>query len=228
MPFQSVFLMSRGIFISFEGSEGCGKSTQIERLHRRLVDLGQRCSLTREPGGTLLGESIRHLLKFAPEGENMVSEAELLLFAASRAQLVREVLRPGLDSGTHFLADRFLDSTVVYQGIGRGLSLETIDLINRLAVGDCLPDITFVLDMDAKLALDRARDQTQADLFQDQVDRMESEQLTFYENVRQGYLDLANRESGRFVVIDASLPIPAIETLIWTTLTERYDGFSLC
>lgn len=218
--------MSRGIFISFEGSEGCGKSTQIKRLHEQLVDRGQSCSLTREPGGTPLSESIRHLLKFAPEGENMVPESELLLFAASRAQLVREVLIPWLDGGTHILADRFLDSTVVYQGIGRGLDMDVIQSVNALAVGDCLPDLTILLDMDAKTALDRAREQTQADLFQEQVDRMESEKLSFYEKVRDGYLQLAEQQKDRFVVIDASETVDSINAQIWSHLHSRFDGFS--
>ena len=190
-----------------------------------MTEAGAKCTLTREPGGTPLGESIRHLLKFAPEGENMVAEAELLLFAASRAQLVREMLVPSLEKGVHVLADRFLDSTVVYQGIARGLELDAVRQINAVAVGATLPDVTFVLDMDAQLALERARIQSQADLFQEQADRMESEQLTFYENVRQGYLDLAREEADRIVVIDASQPIDAIAAEIWTTLTQRYDGF---
>ncbi len=218
--------MSRGLFISFEGSEGCGKSTQIQLLHNQIVDNGFPCSLTREPGGTPLSESIRHLLKFAPEGENMVPEAELLLFAASRAQLVREVLIPWLESGTHILADRFLDSTVVYQGIGRGLDMDLIRSINSLAVGECMPDLTILLDMDAKTALDRARQQTQADLFQDQVDRMEKEQLSFYERVRNGYLKLANEQKERFVVIDASNSVDSINSEIWQHINSRFDGFS--
>ena len=212
--------MKLGRFISFEGSEGCGKSTQINRLQARLTASGHQVEFTREPGGTPLGESIRHLLKFAPEGEGMHPEAELLLFTASRAQLVRESLLPKLENGVHILADRFLDSSVVSQGIARGLDVETVRAINHFAVGPCLPDITFVLDMDAQTAHERALAESE------QRDRMESEALDFYETVRQGYLTLAKQETDRLVVIDASQTIDEIEAEIWNTLTNRFDGFS--
>ena len=210
--------MDQGIFVSFEGSEGCGKSTQIARLRQRFAAAGRRCELTREPGGTDLGESIRHLLKHAPEGQNMTPEAELLLFAASRAQLVRERIQPWLRDGIHVIADRFLDSTVVYQGVARGLDLDAVRRINAFAVGDCLPSLTFVLDMDAGAAFERAAARGEP------RDRMESEQLTFYESVRQGYLDLARQEPERFVILDAAASIEAIAEQIETTLTDRYNG----
>lgn len=212
-------MADQGFFISFEGSEGCGKSTQIQRLRQLIERAGRRCEITREPGGTELGEVIRHLLKHAPEGRNMTPESELLLFAASRAQLVREKIRHWLKSGVFVIADRFLDSTVVYQGIARGLDLDAVRRINAFAVGSCLPDLTFVLDLDVEVAFERA------DARGEPRDRMESEALTFYENVRRGYLDLAREEPDRFVVLDAAESVETVAAQIESTLTNRYDGF---
>ena len=141
--------MQRGKFISFEGSEGCGKSTQIRRFVEWLRSLGYEVLVTREPGGTPAGEKIRHLLQHDPDGERLTPESELLLFAASRAQLVREVILPALDRGAWVVADRFLDSTTIYQGVGRGLDREAVACINAFAVGSALPDLTFLLDLDA-------------------------------------------------------------------------------
>src|SRR5579862_3248972 len=140
--------MQKGLFITFEGSEGCGKSTQIQRLFQRLESMGLSVILTREPGGTPIGEEIRHLLQFSDVGHAMKPEAELLLFTASRAQLVREVIQPALETGKTVIADRFLDSTTVYQGVARRIPPETVAAVNRFAVGDCMPDMTFVLDLD--------------------------------------------------------------------------------
>ena len=147
--------MPRGLFISFEGSEGCGKSTQIQRLAARLTRLEKTLLLTREPGGTEIGEHLRELLQHSPAGHAMCAETELLLFTASRAQLVREKILPALAGGTIVVADRFLDSTTVYQGVARRLDPGQVRAINRFAVGDCLPDLTFILDLDPALA--RAR-----------------------------------------------------------------------
>ncbi len=211
----------RGIFISFEGSEGCGKSTQIEFLRARFEKLGRGVLVTREPGGTAIGEKVRHLLQYDTENANMCAETELLLFTASRAQLVREKLEPALAAGTHVIADRFLDSTDVYQGIARPLEFDDVFRVNRFAVGTCLPDVTFLLDMDAAEGRRRAAKETEAEGVED---RMEQQPEDFYENVRQGYLDRAAAEPDRFVMIDATLSIEEIETGIWNTLTERYDG----
>src|SRR6266550_9628152 len=128
--------MSKGLFISFEGTEGCGKSTQIKLLAERLAALGHRVHTLREPGGTPIGEEIRHTLKHSPQNQAMTAEAELLLMNASRAQLVREVIRPALAAGEVVLCDRFYDSTTAYQGHGRGLNLETVRRIIDFAVGD--------------------------------------------------------------------------------------------
>jgi dTMP kinase len=206
-------MSTRGRFISFEGSEGCGKSTQLARLRARLEAEGKDVLLTREPGGTPAGERIRDLLQHDPEGEGLTPEAELLLFAASRAQLVREVILPALDAGTWVLADRFLDSTTVYQGVGRGLDLAAVSAINGFAVGDCLPDTTILLDLSVAEGRARigARDGGAAD-------RMEREPDSFFEKVRAGYLELAAANPERFAVLDASATVDDLEVEITKAL----------
>jgi dTMP kinase len=206
----------RGIFITFEGSEGCGKSTQIRRLRARLEAEGATVLVTREPGGTALGEKIRHLLQHDEDGDGMCPETELLLFTASRAQLVREVIEPALAAGTQVLADRFLDSTTVYQGIARPLAYDSVVGINRFAVGACLPDVTFLLDMDSEAG--RARAKAREGL----RDRMEEEPAEFYETVRRGYLRLAEEEPKRIRVLDADVAPEALAERIWTTLTDLF------
>src|SRR5437773_4848107 len=145
-------MMPRLPFITFEGSEGCGKTTQLQRLAAHLQRLEVPSMVTREPGGTPIGETIRELLQFAPHNSTMTAETELLLFAASRSQLVREVIRPALERGMCVIADRFFDSTTVYQGAARKLDRQMIERLNTFAVGDCLPDVTFVLNVDAVTA----------------------------------------------------------------------------
>src|SRR3954465_7096690 len=147
--------MARGAFITFEGSEGCGKSTQVKRLSARLEQAGVPTLVTREPGGTAIGEKIRDLLQFAPESFAMMPETEVLLFEASRAQLVRETIQPALEQGTVVLCDRFFDSTTVYQGVARKLPPEIIETLNKFAVGNTQPDLTFILNIDVETA--RAR-----------------------------------------------------------------------
>ncbi len=210
--------MQRGKFISFEGSEGCGKSTQIKLLVSALEGQGHSVLVTREPGGTVVGEKIRELLQFTPEAENMTDESELLLFAASRAQLVREVIEPALDNGQWVIADRFLDSTTVYQGVGRGLGIETVGAINSFAVGETLPDLTILLDMDAADGHARAV----ASRGEDQPDRIEDQPLEFFQSVRQGYLDLAQKEPERIVIVDARKTIEEVEQSIRGIFEERF------
>src|SRR4051794_29801593 len=147
--------VSRALFITFEGSEGCGKSTQVQRLAARLNREARDFLLTREPGGTAIGEKIRDLLQFAPEGVAMRPETEVLLFEASRSQLVREIIEPALERGTLVISDRFFDSTTVYQGAARRLDPATVEKLNAFAVGNCRPDMTFVLEVDVETA--RAR-----------------------------------------------------------------------
>ncbi len=148
--------MPRLPFITFEGSEGCGKSTQVGLLASRLTNANVPLLVTREPGGTAIGERIRHLLQFVPESVAMTPETELLLFEASRSQLVREVIQPALDRGAVVISDRFADSTTVYQGVARRLNHEVVGRLNAFAVGKCWPDLTFLLDIDVKTARARA------------------------------------------------------------------------
>lgn len=190
-----------GFFISFEGSEGCGKSTQIRKLTEALDRAGYEALLVREPGGTAIGEEIRRLLKTPPGTESMRDEAELLLFAASRAQLVREVILPALAAGQVVISDRFLDSTTVYQGVARRIPAETVSQINHFAAGARLPDVTFLLDMDARTALARAHARRTPE---SSPDRLEEEPEIFYETVRRGYLRQAAIDADRFRVIDAA------------------------
>src|SRR3954471_23566971 len=147
--------MSRGTFITFEGSEGCGKSTQALRLAARLEQQGIRTLVTREPGGTAIGEKIRDLLQFAPERFAMTPETEMLLCEASRAQLVRETIAPALEQGTIVIYDRFFDSTTVYQGVARKLPPDIVETLNAFAIGDARPDVTIVLDVDVETARQR-------------------------------------------------------------------------
>ena len=207
--------MSAGFLLSFEGSEGCGKSTQIALLRTRLEAAGRSVVVLREPGGTELGESIRHLLQHAKEGAAMTPETELLLFAASRAQLVREKIRPLLEAGTFVILDRFLDSTTVYQGIARGLPLESVRAINHFAIGGTLPQLTLVLDMDSSSARQRIQ-QTGREL-----DRIESQPQSFFDKVRQGYLDVAAAEPQRIQVIDAGDSPEAVHEAVWERVSAR-------
>ena len=207
--------MSAGFLLSFEGSEGCGKSTQIALLRTRLEAAGRPVVVLREPGGTEIGESIRHLLQHAKEGAAMTSETELLLFAASRAQLVREKIRPLLEAGTFVILDRFLDSTTVYQGIARGLPLESVRAINHFAIGGTLPQLTLVLDMDSATAWQRIHQSGR------ELDRMESQPQSFFEKVRQGYLEVAQAEPARVKIIDASATPEAVHDCIWQIITAQ-------
>jgi dTMP kinase len=209
--------MSRLPFITFEGSEGSGKSTQADRLAARLQRCGVPYILTREPGGTPIGESIRELLQFAPHNSNMTPETELLLFEASRSQVVREVIKPALERGVCMIADRFFDSTTVYQGAARKLDRETIERLNSFAVGDCVPDITFVLDIDAASAESRMRHAPR------KTDRMEQQPAEFYERVREAYRELATHERNRIVLINGSRDPDKIEREIWEKLCSRFS-----
>jgi dTMP kinase len=204
--------MQRGLFITFEGSEGCGKSTQISRLAERLKKSGVPLLLTREPGGTPVGEEIRHLLQFSKSNSAMKPETELLLFTASRAQIVRELIEPALAGGKTVIADRFMDSTTVYQGVARKIDAGTVRLINQFAVGSCRPDLTFVLDLDGGIARERLLKRPNPAGVKD---RMEQEPDAFYEQVRAGYLRLAASEPERIRVIDAAGSIEEIEAAIW-------------
>lgn len=207
---------TRGFLITFEGSEGSGKSTQISRIADRFENAGYEVVVTREPGGTSIGEEIRHILMHAPESANMMPETELLLFAASRAQLVREVILPAVNAGKIVLCDRFMDSTTVYQGIARKIQSEPVRMINTFAVGDMMPDVTVVIDLDAETGLARVKHRAN-----DLPDRMEQENIEFYEKVRTGYLMLAKAMPERFIVVDGDMKREELEEKIWKELRKR-------
>ena len=211
--------MPRLPFVTFEGSEGCGKSTQVQRLATRLKKLQIPFLITREPGGTPIGETIRELLQFAPHNSSMRPETELLLFEASRSQLVRETIKPALKRGFCVITDRFFDSTTVYQSAARRLDREIVERLNAFVVGDCVPDITFVLDIDAGTARSRMQEPRR-------TDRMERQPAEFYERVREAYRELAARELNRVVLLDGSRNADGIEKEIWETVSSRFPGFA--
>lgn len=175
--------------------------------------------VTREPGGTEIGEAIRHTLQHAKAGEMMCPETEILLFAASRAQLVREVIRPALESGTHVISDRFFDSTTVYQGLARRLPGEAVAWLNAFAVDDCVPNVTFLMDLSAEVARERVFARSGAE-----PDRFEREPIEFYARVRDGFLAEAARHPDRMCVIDAAATPDAIAKEIWNHLQEVSNG----
>ena len=211
-------MASKGWFITFEGSEGCGKSTQIRRLSGFLQSMGREVLTIREPGGTPIGESIRQLLQHDASAKNMTADAELLLFAASRAQLVREVIRPALRKGAIVLCDRFLDSTTVYQGVARALDSRNVAAINDFAVSGTLPDLTLLLDLPSEEGCRRASFRGGP------ADRMEQENASFYEAVRSGYLALALEHPERITVIDAAPDEESVAKSIERTIRERCHG----
>jgi dTMP kinase len=208
--------MVRGVFISFEGSEGCGKSTQIQHLAERLRRDGQRVLLTREPGGTEIGEQLRHLLQHSKAGHAMAAETELLLFTASRAQLVRESIIPALADGVTVLADRFLDSTTVYQGVARRLDSAQVAAINGFAVGPLRPDVTIILDLDPAVACCRLLQRTL------ELDRMESQPSAFFEAVRAGYLAVARENPARVRLLDGAESVETVASKIWEQLAPFF------
>jgi dTMP kinase len=208
-----------GTLISFEGSEGSGKSTQIAHLAARLTEIGYDVVTVREPGGTEIGEQIRNIIVHNSKGEEMCPETELLLFAAARAQLVRESIVPALLRGAIVLSDRFLDSSTVYQGIGRNLALGPVNHINHFAVGNVMPNLTIVLDVPTRVSLQRIR-QRASDL----PDRMERENIDFYTKVREGYLLLAKEMPERLVVISGADKETNVEKAIWAAVKPRLNG----
>ena len=191
----------------------------MQRLAARLEKVQIPFLVTREPGGTPIGETIRELLQFAPQSAGMMPETELLLFEASRSQLVRETIKPALERGLCVIADRFFDSTTVYQGAARKLDRRIVEQLNAFAVGDCVPDITFVLDVDVTTARLRMKSPRRPD-------RMEQEPVEFYEEIREAYRKLAKREPKRVVLIDGSQPMDEIDIKIWETLSARFPALA--
>ncbi len=207
--------MARGRFITFEGGEGCGKSTQVRRLAAQLQAAGIDVVLTREPGGTRLAELVRGLLKDERE-DPPCDRSELLLFLAARAQLVRNVIRPALAAGKWVLSDRFSDSTFAYQGYGRGLPLDTIRLANDFACDGLKPDMTLLLEVDAATAARRMRGREAATATA--ADRIEQAGDDFHARLREGFRALAAAEPDRIRRIDASGTPDDVEGRIWTLL----------
>ena len=195
-------------FVTFEGGDGTGKTTQVRALNNFLVENGRGCVVTREPGGTTLGKLIRQVLVEVSEHE-ISSSTELFLYLADRAQHVNEIVRPAIDGGKVVLCDRFTDSTVAYQGYGRGIDLALLQQLNRLAGGGVRPDITFLLDCPVKLGLSRTN-KRQSESGQPREDRFEREKIEFHDKVRAGFLEMAQAEPARFRVIDASRSIEEV------------------
>lgn len=200
------------LFITFEGSEGCGKSTQAKALWKKLSRIGIPTELTHEPGGTALGNALRHMLLNKKNQNTISPEAELLLFATSRIQLVNEVIRPKLQEGKVVICDRFADSTAAYQGYGRGMDLTIIKAINELATNNVRPNLTILLDIPAQKGLRRKEPKKK--------DRFETEKIAFHDRVRDGYLKLASEEPKRWLVIDATLPKAKISKIIWERVNQ--------
>ena len=191
------------MFITLEGIEGSGKTTQIRQLSTYIEATGYRCVTTREPGGTSIGDKIRAIL-LNPENNDLSPISELLLYMADRAQHLNSLVKPALDAGKIVLCDRYFDATVVYQGIARGLDTELIYSLHRLLFEDLKPEVTFLLDLPPSVGLARAWKQIDDGIRSGGESRFEEETLAFHEKVRAGYLELARLEAKRFTVIDAS------------------------
>ncbi len=197
------------MFISFEGIDFCGKSTQIDLLSDYLTEKNKKVEVVREPGSTEISDKIRAIL-LDKKNDKMFGESELFLFSASRAQLVREKIRPYLLKDYYVISDRFLDSSTAYQGYGRGVPLDVIEVIHNLAIGDTLPDLTFYMDVPVGVANERKKKQSKGKL-----DRIEQSDIDFYNRVRNGYLEIAKQE-GRVKIIDGTQTIEIIRNQIIT------------
>jgi dTMP kinase len=203
--------MQRGRFITFEGGEGTGKSTQARKLRERLERAGINALVTREPGGTALGEDIRGLiLKDRPQDPL----TELLLFAAARAEHMTAVIRPALDEGTWVISDRFIDSTRVYQGKLYAIEPELIALLEKYTVGHDIPDLTLILDLPAEAGLERAASRGT-------LSRYDAERIETHEMLREGFLEIATAEADRCILIDGNLPIDSVATAVWQAVHEH-------
>ena len=205
--------MTRGRFITFEGPEGAGKSTHLKALAEKLKARGIPVLTTREPGGTLLGELVRKILQFNEAGEAPVPTAELLLFLASRAQLVNNVILPALERGEWVLSDRFCDSTFAYQGYGRGMDVAELRAINAFATQNLMPDVTLLLDIPQTESRQRVADR------QGQADRFEQERDTFHLRLAEGFRELAKQEPQRIRRIDSTQPQADTEAAVWAAVS---------
>jgi len=215
-------LSARGLFISFEGIEGAGKTTQLALASEHLSQLGRTPLLVREPGGTPLGDQLRALL-LDPANRSMQPLPEFFLFCASRAQLVATVIRPALEAGRIVLCDRFTDSSMAYQGFGRGLPLETVQMMNTIATGGLKPDLTILLDLSADHGIARLRGRY---MLAGSDDRFESEQLEFHRRVREGFLALAHQEPTRIKAVAANRSPRDVARLIQKLIDDGLSGNS--
>jgi dTMP kinase len=209
----------KGMFITFEGIEGSGKSTQIALLANYLTAKGVRYVLTREPGGTPIGDQVRKIL-LDPMNRSLDPAAELLLYAASRAQHLREVILPALANNTAVLCDRFSDATLAYQGYGRGLDIGTIRSLDRIVTAGMRPDLTILFDIEAASGIARARGRNNSRGLEAEA-RFENEELAFHERVRQGYLTLVRQEPDRIRIVDASPPAEVVQAKVRQVVEER-------
>ena len=211
--------MMKGLFITFEGTEGSGKSTQVSLLAEHLRYLGHSVRTLREPGGTPIGEEIRHTLKHSADNEAMTWETELLLMNASRAQLVREVIRPALARNEIVISDRFYDSTIAYQGYGRQLDLKMVQSVIEVAVGTTRPDLTLLMVVPAEVSQERLLQRQSTLPFM--RDRIEEADRSFFERVAGGYQAIAAGEPKRIRQVNAVGKVSEIQTAIWTIVEER-------
>lgn len=205
-----------GIFITMEGPDGSGKTTQIDLLKKYLEHRGYDIVIAREPGGTTIGEAIREII-LNPDYKEMGHMTELLLYASARAQLVKQVIKPALAEGKAVICDRFVESSAVYQGIGRGLGVDTVYEVNNFALGDVKPKLTIFMDLDAEDGIKRKKKQAE-------LDRMEQEDLSFHKRVVEGYRQLAKLYPERIVPINATLPIDEIHSMIVQEVEQRFFG----
>lgn len=206
--------MMKGLFITFEGIDGCGKSTQCELLKDYLKANGKDFIFVREPGGTVIGERIREIL-LDKKNTQMTARTELLLFEAARAQITEEVIRPALEEGKTVICDRFFDSSSAYQGMARGMGMDFVAGLNMAATGGLEPDVTFFFDISVEEALARRGKRGEAS------DRIELAGMRFQEDVRTGYLELAKNSNGRIVTVDATLGIEEIFDAVMKTLEGK-------
>ena len=202
----------RGIFITFEGGDGSGKTSQINLLRQYFIEKGKEVIITREPGGTQISETIRNII-LDINNKEMSDLTEALLYAAARAQHVQEIIQPAIEAGKVIICDRFVDSSVVYQGYARNIGIEKITEINHIATNGLTPDKTFYLDLEASIGLSRKKNQTD-------LDRLEVEKLEFHERVIEGYRTLAKKYEDRIIKIDATLSVEEIHEIVVRNLRE--------
>ncbi|HEY8460438.1 MAG TPA: dTMP kinase [Blastocatellia bacterium] len=214
--------MGRGKLITFEGIDGCGKSTQLRLLEQYLLERGSDVVSTREPGGTELGRKIRSAL-LGGAGDSVEPLAELLLYAADRAQHVRQVIMPALARGKVVLSDRYYDATTAYQGYARGFDLKLVSQLNELATGGLEPDLTLLFDLDAQTGLERIRRRGDEAGVAARPDRLDQEPVEFHERVRKAYLEIASREPHRFRVIPATGPVEEIFKLMIKNVQDLFS-----